>query len=404
MDNSLTLPDHVAKERITDLDVWTVPPGFATPLDYLKSFRDAGVPSPFFTPHNDGHWFLFDYDSVLEALRDTDFFSNYPQGVPARPAGPPTLIPVELDPPEHTKYRNILGPAFSPVAMKRLQDRIRIRMRELIAKMAPRGSCDFAAEIASQLPTSIFLELMGMDLGDFDYIMSLERGFMHGETLEIRGEAGDGISTYVNRFIDKQADNPGDNLAGIMLKARDENGEPWSRQEIYNASFLLYVAGLDTVANMMSNVWYFLGTHRDALDYVAVHIGEADKFVDELMRLNEPAFVIKRVRRDGEWRGVQMRAGEAMLLAPMLANLDAQVFPEPEKFNPVRKNVRQQVTFGAGPHRCLGSHLARLEVLISLEEWFGQIPDFSIPAGADFHPHGGNVVGLGALPLIWKAV
>lgn len=81
---------------------------------------------------------------------------------------------------------------------------------------------------------------------------------------------------------------------------------------------------------------------------------------------------------------------------------DPSVFPDPDRFDPARPNARQNISFGSGPHRCLGSHLARQEVVITLEEWFRRIPDFKLAAGGDLKPYMGNITGLGALPLVWS--
>ena len=397
------IPAHVPPELVFDLDMWNLPAGFQDPTQYWLTARDKGAPPIFYTPHWGGHWVAHGYHEALEAYRDADFFTSFPNGIPARAGGAAKLIPVEIDPPEHQKYRLVLAPAFSPVAVRKLQGQIRNRVTALIAAVEGAGGCDFVEVVSGRLPTSIFIDLMGMPAADFDVIMEKEHAFLRGPTEEARKAGADAIFDYIVRFIDAEAAEPHDNMAGVLLAARDAAGEPWTREEIYNTAFLLYVAGLDTVTNMMGFIWRYLAETPAARAYVAANIESVDSFVDELIRLSVPAFNARRVRRDGAWKGVQMKAGEALLCAPMVANRDASVFPDPDRFDPGRENARQNLSFGSGPHRCVGSHLARQEILISLQAWFSRIPDFALAPEADLKPYLGNISGYGALPLVWRS-
>lgn len=385
-----------------DFDIWRLPDGVNSPHDQWFTLRQPGVPRIFYTPRNGGHWVLHHYDDTLEGYRDTDFFTNYPNGIPARKGGARKLIPVEIDPPEHVKYRNVLAPQFSPAALKRLQEHIRGRMIELIEPVVQRGHCDFVAEISGRLPTSIFLNLMGMPIADFDVIMDMEHTFLRGATEAIREQGANRILGYVANYIEQASQQPGDNLTGVLLRARDANGEHWSREEIVNCAFLLYVAGLDTVTNMLGFIWHRLALEPDERRHVATHVQEIPQFVDELMRLCPPAVNARRARRDGVWRGVFMKAGDAVLNAPANANRDATRFPQPDEVVWNRTNARQHVAFGAGPHRCVGQHLARQEICIALEEWFKRIPEFQLDAGKSLHATMGNIMGFGSLPLVWN--
>ena len=399
---NITIPDHVPPELVHDFDIWKMPAKFTNPHDYWLTLRDTEVPRIFYTPRHGGHWMLHHFEDTLEGYRDTDFFTNFPNGIPARPGGADKLIPVEIDPPEHVKYRNVLGPAFSPAAVKRIQDRIRGRVIELIAAVIENGQCDFAQQISGRLPTTVFLNMMGMPMADFDAIMEMEHSFLRGADRDAQKDGADRILAYVSGFIDTQAAAPGDDVTGVLLRARDENGRPWSREEIVNTAFLLYVAGLDTVTNMMSFIWYYLAQDAVKRRFVASHLDSIPKFVDELMRLGVPAVNARRVRRDGIWRGVFMKANDAVLNAPMNANRDPLYFQNPDAIEWDRDNARQQIGFGAGPHRCVGQHLARQEIVITLEEWFRRIPDFALDPGRPLNPYLGNIMGFANLPLNWS--
>lgn len=126
------VPEHVAPSLVYDFDIWNMSPECSSPLHHWNTLREHDAPRIFYTPRNGGHWVLHHFEDTLEGYRDTAFFTNYPNGIPARAGGAAKLIPVEIDPPAHQKYRRVLAPAFSPVALQRLQPRIRERLSQLI--------------------------------------------------------------------------------------------------------------------------------------------------------------------------------------------------------------------------------------------------------------------------------
>jgi len=149
---------------------------------------------------------------------------------------------------------------------------IRSRMVELIDAVIDRGHCNFAEAISGRLLTGIFIGLLGMTMDDFDRIMDMEHRQLRGATPEIRGEAANQIFAYVSAYIESQAAAPGDNLAGALLRARQSADEPWTMEEIFNCASLLYIAGLDTVTNMMTFIWHRLASHPDERRYLATHL------------------------------------------------------------------------------------------------------------------------------------
>ncbi len=398
----LFVPDHVPPELVYDFDIWNMAPGVVNPHDHCITLRKEGVPRIFYTPRNGGHWMLHHFDDTLEGYRDTDFFTNFPNGIPARPMPPDLLIPVEVDPPHHKKYRDVLGPAFSPVAVKRVDARIRSLMTELVDRVIDQGECDFVEDISGKLPTGIFLTLMGMPLEDFDHIMELEHRNVRGETEKIRAQGSADIFAYVSDFVlSRQNNEDTADLTGILLRSRTAEN-PWSMDEIINCACLLYIAGLDTVTNMMNFIWHRLATRPDEQAYVASHHDGIAKFVDELMRMAVPSFNARRARSDGMWRGIFMKAGDAVLNSPFNANRDPAFFPDPDSAVWDRENARHHIAFGAGPHRCVGQHLARQEILVALQEWFGRIPSFALSADRKIEGMSGNIMAITKLPLSWS--
>ena len=400
---SLHIPDHVPPGLVFDFDIWNMPSEFTSPIDYWLSAERRGAPPIFYTPRNDGHWVLHRFQDTLEGYRETDLFTNYPNGIPARMGGADKLIPVEIDPPEHMKYRSVIAPLFAPPALRPLEPRIRQFVVELIEGFRAKGRCDFATDISMLLPTSIFVEIMGMPLEKLPQILEWEHAFLRGKDEAARMKGANDILAYIIEFFTEHEGHTGKDMLGTLLGAKDKEGQPWSKAEIYNTAFLLYVAGLDTVANMMSFIWHRLATDDVTRKYVAANFGRTGDFVDELTRLGVPAVNARRARRDCVFRGVFMKAGDAVLNVPTLANRDPDVFPDPDAAVFDRANVRQQVTFGAGPHRCVGAHLARMEIVIALEEWFRRIPEFSLAPGAKLNAYCGNIMGFANLPLVWDS-
>lgn len=398
----LPIPDHVPPELVYDFDIWKLPPGCDDPIAYWLTVRDNGAPRIFYTPRNDGHWVLHHFDDTLEGYRETGLFTNYPNGIPARQGGADKLIPVEIDPPEHMKYRSVLAPLFTPLALRPLEPQIREFVNELIDGFIERGECDFASDMSMKLPTSIFLRLMGLPLDDLTEILHYEHKFLRGADEETRKQGADQILAYLVGFLSRNEGYQGNDLLGTLLNAKDAQGMPWSKAEIYNCAFLLYVAGLDTVANMMSFIWRMLADNPAARRYVVDNRHRVGDYVDELTRLGVPAVNARRVRKDCVFRGVFMKAGDAILNVPTLANRDPDFFPNPDQVIFDRANARQQVTFGAGPHRCVGAHLARIEIIIALEEWFRRIPEFALAPGAKLDAYCGNIMGYARLPLRWE--
>ena len=398
-----TVPAHVPPELVYDFDIWKMPAEFSTPIDYFKTIQTRSAPPIFYTPRNGGHWVLHKYHDTLEGYRDTDLFTNFPNGIPARQGAPERLIPVEIDPPEHQKYRSVLFPAFSPAAVRRLERMVRGLVIELIEGFRMQGRCDFAQDLSFKLPTTIFVNLLGMPLEQLPQILKMEHEFLRGTSEQAREQGANAIFGYIVEFIRRQeAAGPGDGLVASMLNARDAEGRPWSKKEIYNATFLLYVAGLDTVANMMTYIWHHLATEAATRHQVAAEYSRVAEFVDELMRIGVPAVNARRVRHDGVFRGISMKKGDAVLCVPTLANRDPEFFPNPDQVDLQRSNARQHVGFGAGVHRCLGQHLARFEILVAIEEWFRRIPEFTLAPRAELEPYCGNINGLGSLPLVWQ--
>lgn len=396
-------PDHVPPERMVDFDFFAVPPGMADPTEIWHDLVRQGVPSIFYTPRNGGHWVLMDYADIVEAYRDHTVFSTYQTPVP--PIEPfPVVQPQGVDPPEHNVFRRLLAPLFTPIAVRGMVDELQRRAAGLIDRFAARGQCDFIADFAARYPTGTFLHLFGLPEERLDEFLALASTFFRSTDPAERADNITQIYAVLDALFREKQASPGTDIASTIVLARDANGQPHDWTDILNCGFLLFVAGLDTVTNTLAYIWRYLATTPDARRYFRDRLDDPDAFlrgIEELMRINAVSSLFRRVTHDCEFRGVQLRRNDRVVLPNTIANRDPRVFENPQAID-LDRAVNIHVTFGVGPHRCIGSHLAKREVMVSMQEWLRRIPDFELdpaqPPGAAF---GGSVMGFDSLWLRW---
>ena len=398
---ALNYPAHVPKELIVDFDIFDLPPGIEDPLVQWGTLLENKVPQICYTPRNGGHWIFLDYDDILEAYRNWEIFSNYQAPIP--PIEPyPVFQPQGVDPPEHKRFRSLLAPLFTPLAIKRMEEELRRRARELIDKIADKGRCDFVRDYSSVLPTGMFLHLMGMSEDSLPEFYTLSDVFMRSSDEAVRAENIQQIYAVIEDYLGLRAKNLGDDLGSVLLKARDENGKPFPHQDILNCGFLLFVAGLDTVTSTMTYIWRYLAHTPEARHRIRGMIDEREKLsaaTEELLRINAVSNLYRRVQKDVVFRGIQLQENDRVVLPNSIANRNAAMFENPTTID-LDRQVNNHVTFGVGPHRCIGSHLAKAEIMISLQEWLRRIPEFSMELGVRIEAYLGPVMGMRNLPLI----
>jgi cytochrome P450 len=195
----------------------------------------------------------------------------------------------------------------------------------------------------------------------------------------------------------------GDDLGSVLVKARDENGQPYDQQDVLNCGFLLFVAGLDTVTSTMTFIWRHLARNHAARRELVSLIDDREKLsvaVDELLRVHAVPNIYRRVKKDMVYRGITMRENDRVVLPVSVANRNESVFENALRID-LHREINNHLTFGAGPHRCVGSHLAKTEVTIALQEWLRRIPEFGVVADAEILGHMGPTLGFNRLPLSW---
>jgi len=396
-------PDHVPAELVVDFDFYNVPPGVSDATQIWHDLLRKGAPPIFYTPHNGGHWVFLRYADIAEAYRNHERFST--RGAQVPPLEPfPVLQPNGVDPPEHDVFRKILAPMFTPLAVRRMTDGLQARAAAMIEAFADKGACDFVRDYAAKFPTSTFLELFGLPQERLPEFLRLSDTFFRSNDAEVRAANVQEIYAVLEELFRSRQAHPGNDIASTVVQARDAQGEPFPWEDIINCGFLLFVAGLGTVTNTMAYVWRYLATTPEARAYFRANIDDQPAFLnglEELMRINGVSNLYRRATHDFEYKGIQFRRNDRVVLPNNVGNRDAAVFENPQAIDLARK-INNHVTFGVGPHRCIGSHLAKREIMISMQEWLKRIPEFALdPEQTDGSVFGGPVMGFTSLRLTW---
>ena len=345
------------------------------------------------------------YEDVMWALKHPGVFSSAPEAVNI--GQEQRLIPLQVDPPDHAQYRRILDPQFSPKRMAALEPDARSLVNTLIDKVIDDGACNFHEDFATPLPSGIFLALMGLPMSDLPMFLrwrdetirpDVDPGDMEAAQV-IRDKVGHEITRYFEEAIEQVRAKPVDTLLGRIVTS-EIDGRPLSQEELLGTCHLLLLGGLDTVTATLDCAIAFLATNDAARGCIADDPSCSSAVVEELLRRETPVMMVVRVlKQDCELAGVQLRAGDHAIILLGAANADQSEFTDAHLADFARE-ANRHVAFGAGPHRCLGSHLARLELRVALEEWHRRIPDYRIADGAEIH-YSQGIRQADQLPIVW---
>jgi cytochrome P450 len=319
-------------------------------------------------------------------------------------------IPLGLDGPEHRKYRRLLDPVFTARRVAPLADDIRALANELIDGFVGDGEVLAHQRWCEPLPSTIFLSILGLplaDLDDFLHFKSLTLGnefatLPFDEAMRRREEAVVWIHDYFNDLLDRRlgASDAGDDLLGWLITTEVE-GERLPREDLLDILGLLMIAGLDTVAASLACFLSYLARHPDHRRRLLAEPGLWPSAIEELMRYESPVTDGGRIARaDLELpSGEQVAAGSYLAISWHAANLDPATFTDPLTVD-FDRSPNPHIGFASGFHRCLGSHLARLEMHVALDAWHRRIPDYGITPGSDLS-YSGNPRAPHHLSLSW---
>ncbi|HEX4430799.1 MAG TPA: cytochrome P450 [Frankiaceae bacterium] len=353
------------------------------------------------------YWMVLDRELLVRGLQDTATFSSTAI-TPLDPNPAFVMKPVGLDPPEHGKWRRMLASYFSPRRMPQLEKRALERCTELLDDIVAAGECDYVTDFALKYPTTIFLEIMGLPQEELDTFLEWEFEIVHPDDNGMldRDRQTNAMMMVMGRLMREIAErrtNPRPDATDIISHAAgwELDEKPIADDDILSCGLLLFLAGLDTVANELSMAMHHLATHPGDRAALATSPQEtAPSAVEELLRMYAIPQLARKVTRDVEFGGQQLRKGEMVMFSLCAANRDPSAVDQAREVV-LDRDPTPHYTFGAGPHRCIGSHLARLEMEIALREWHSRIPDYELATPEPVQEYRGSIYGLVHLPLRW---
>lgn len=376
--------------------------GSAITADVHQAYWELkqNAPPVFWTPHHGGHWIVTAADAAIEILRHPERFSSRFLTIPPDPSQQ-SMIPESLDPPEHRAYRQLLRPYFESKAIEPLSPRIEQWAEEMIGAVAAKGECEFVEELGSRFPISVFMELFGFPIDQFELFRSTVVAFFKAgtEQAERAQLSGKIVAILAALYAERRAD-PRDDLISKLVQC-DFEGRKLRDDELISIGFLMFLAGLDTVVNALAFGMRHLA-HDEVLRTRLLHDPECTPaIVDELMRRYAFVSVARYVAEDTIVGGVAMEAGDMVLVPLTMVGWDEKLTERPDEVRLDRPHCRH-AAFGSGVHTCLGIHLARLEMITFYRVWARRIGHFREVEAAPLRFRGGSVQALEALCLAWE--
>jgi len=340
---------------------------------------------------------------VVTVLRSPDVFSSRFDAVHIGQVRP--LIPLQIDPPDHAKYRKLLDPLFAPRRIALLEGRTRALVSDLVEAVADDGGCNFHAAVSEPLPSTVFLELLGLPVSRAAEFIALKDGIIRppAQTPEERSAmvdaAGARIYAVLQEVLDQRLETRQNDFISDFLDA-EVDGERLTPEEVIDICYLFFLAGLDTVTASLDCMMARLALHPAEQRRLTDDPSVIPQAVEEMLRWETPVTAVVRVTtQDTELSGCPIAADQVVSVMLGSANTDERAWDEVESVN-VDRRVNKHLAFGGGVHRCLGSHLARMELRVVLEEWHARIPEYRVPEGVelDYSP---SLRQIADLPLVW---
>jgi len=317
------------------------------------------------------------------------------------------LIPQEIDPPEHRRFRALLEPVFAPKEVRRMEPAIRAMAVELIEAVRPAGACDVVTSVATLAPRFFAFELLDLPESGFEEMLALKDQILHppGATDDERQAnkraAGSKIEEMLAAAMHERMANPSNDILSRIIQM-EIDGDRLTSEEIQAIYYNFWIAGLDSVAAMTTCMFAFLAGSPEHRQRIVDDPAVIPNAVEEMLRRESIVETVARVAsRDCEFNGHAMKQGDQIVVALGAANHDPSMFTDPEVVD-FDRNANKHLAFAAGIHRCIGLHLARLELSIMLEEWHKRIPDYWMPEGTELTWVDSPIRVVESLPLEWK--
>ena len=394
-DASAARPDPRADGAAVPIPSLTDATLYDDPWDAYAHLREAGV----WFDERSGLWGVARHADVVEASRDSEHFSAA-QGV--RPVSLVPLSIVSMDDPDHARQRRLLSKGFTPRQVRTLTEHVRELTNEVIDEVQERGEIDFVSDLARHVPLIVISELLGLDPSLRDTLYTWSDELIGGEghedpthpAIERAALAFGAYTTLVSEVIEERRIEPRDDLLSILTQAYDEGALAYSSEvagqydaggadELTNDELLMFcvllmVAGNETTRNAIAGGLPAFTLFPEERAKLAVDPSLIDSAVEEILRWTSPVLnFVRTVTSPVTLGGVDLVAGDRVLLLYQAANRDERVFDEPDRFR-IDRDPNPHLAFGFGPHFCMGANLARMEIKVVFEELFRRLPDIEV--------------------------
>ena len=343
------------------------------------------------------------HDDVVTVLRNPEVFSSKADAVNIGQIRP--LIPLQIDPPDHSKYRKLLDPLFAPKKVATLEASTRALVVDLIDAVVDQGRCNFHHAIAEPLPSTVFLQLLGLPTSRTEEFIALKDGIIRppATTPEERqamvDETGAEIYKVLEETVDARSAEPQDDWISGLL-ASEVEGHRLTREDVIDICYLFFLAGLDTVTASLDCMLAYLAQHPDHRQSLVDDPGLIPHAIEEMLRWESPVAGVARIAvQDTELSGCPIAEGTNIGVSIGSANTDERSWDHADSVD-FHREVNKHLAFGGGVHRCLGSHLARMELRVALEEWHARVPDYRLPDGLELL-YSPSLRQIENLELVW---
>lgn len=373
----------------------------AHPQPLFKALRDSG---PVVDMNDANGMMIVGGDAeVRHVLQHPEIFSSGIDAVEIGQVRP--LIPLQIDPPNHRNFRKLLDPLFAPKQVALLEGSTRELVRSLVAEVVGTGGCNYHDHVAEVLPTTVFLQLLGLPVDRAKEFIELKNGIIRPpvNTPEERVEYTRGVGTKIyavlQEAVDARVEQREDDILSMFLDA-EVDGHRLTNDDILDIGYLFFLAGLDTVTASLDCMMSYLAQHPERRQQLVDDPSLIQHAIEEMLRWETPVTGVVRVTtQETEIGGCPVPKGQVVSVILGSANTDERAWKDVDTIDFDREENRH-LAFGGGAHRCLGSHLARMELRVALEEWHRAIPDYRLKDGIELRYTQG-LRSVENLELVW---